>query len=248
MADVKWIKIVTDIFDNEKILMIESMPDADALIVIWFKLLSLAGKKNNSGVFLMGTKPYTDEMFATIFRRPLNTVRMALNIFEQFGMIEIVNDAVTISNWGKYQSIDQIEAKNEYMKNYMKEYRSKQKLISEGGKTNSKTNSKTNVSSLDKSREKKEKIKLDKKRVAVEETLEFSTEEDQMRPCGNSGVVYLSDRQVGDLLDKLGLKAFDYYIDRLAYFIIDNNAKVKSCYETILKWANEDSQVKSGED
>ena len=32
MAEVKWIKIVTDIFDDEKILLIESMPDADALI------------------------------------------------------------------------------------------------------------------------------------------------------------------------------------------------------------------------
>jgi predicted phage replisome organizer len=248
MAEIKWIKIVTDVFDDEKILMIESMPEADSVIVIWFKLLCLAGKQNNSGVFLMGRMPYTDEMFSTIFRRPLNTVRMALKTFEQFGMIEIVNNTVTIPNWGKHQSIDQIEAKNEYMKNYMKEYRAKQKLISEGRKVNCKTNSKANVSSLDKSRvkENKEKIKLDKKRVAVEETPEFSTEEDQLRPCGNSGVVYLSDRQVGDLLDRLGLEGFDYYIDRLADFIIENNAKVKSCYETILKWATEDAKVVGG--
>ena len=97
MAEVKWIKIVTDIFDDEKILLIESMPDADSIIVIWFKLLCLAGRQNNSGVFLMnGRIPYTDEMFATIFRRKLNTVRMALRTFEQYGMIEIINDAVTI--------------------------------------------------------------------------------------------------------------------------------------------------------
>ena len=37
MTEVKWIKIVTDIFDDEKILIIESMPEADAMIVIWFK-------------------------------------------------------------------------------------------------------------------------------------------------------------------------------------------------------------------
>ena len=86
MAEVKWIKIVTDIFDDEKILLIESMPDADSIIVIWFKLLCLAGKNNNSGVFTLNDKiPYTDEMFATIFRRPLNTVRMALKVFEQYG-------------------------------------------------------------------------------------------------------------------------------------------------------------------
>ena len=56
MAEVKWIKIVTDVFDDEKTLMIETLPEADSLIVIWFKLLCLAGKQNNSGVFLMGIR------------------------------------------------------------------------------------------------------------------------------------------------------------------------------------------------
>ena len=63
MADVKWIKIVTDIFDDEKILLIESLPEADSIIVIWFKLLCLSGKNNNRGVFIMNDIiPYTDEM------------------------------------------------------------------------------------------------------------------------------------------------------------------------------------------
>ena len=48
-AEVKWIKIVTDVFDNRKIRMIESLPDGDALIVIWFKILTLAGQVNEGG-------------------------------------------------------------------------------------------------------------------------------------------------------------------------------------------------------
>lgn len=153
--DVKWIKIVTDIFDDEKILLIETMPDADSIIVIWFKLLCLAGKQNNSGVFLLnGHIPYTDEMFSTIFRRPINTVRLALKTFEQFGMIEIINDTVTIPNWAKHQTMDKIEAKNAYMRDYMREYREKQKALTDG-KTNSKSNSKSNVSEADKIREDK---------------------------------------------------------------------------------------------
>lgn len=159
MATVKWIKITTDIFDDEKILLIESMPDADSIIVIWFKLLAFAGKQNNSGVFMLNDRiAYTDEMLATIFRRPLHTVRLALKTFEQFGMIEVVNNIITIPNWGKHQSIDQLENKKDYMRNYMQEYRDKQKLLTSGecktnSKTNCKTNSKplrkTNVSSLD---------------------------------------------------------------------------------------------------
>lgn len=185
MADVKWIKIVTDIFDDEKILMIETMPEADSIIVIWFKLLCLAGKQNNSGVFMLhGNIPYTDEMFAAVFRRNVQTVQLALQTFEKYGMIEIVNGAVTIPNWGKHQALDRLEAHNEYMRNYMQRYREKQKALAttdESGetngesnsntnsatngynsKTNSKPNSKANVSTLDKN---KSKTRLDKTRL-----------------------------------------------------------------------------------
>ena len=50
VAEVKWIKIVTDIFDDEKILLIESLPAADSVIVIWFKLLCLADKTSTKNI------------------------------------------------------------------------------------------------------------------------------------------------------------------------------------------------------
>lgn len=160
MAEVKWIKIVTDIFDDEKILLIESMPESDAIIVVWFKLLCLAGKNNNSGVFMLNDKiHYTDEMLSTIFRKPINIVRLALQTFERFGMIEIINDVITIPNWSKYQTLDQMEERKEYMKNYMQKYRQKQKKLIEGEcKVNSKVNSKVNVNALDIERDKEEEI------------------------------------------------------------------------------------------
>lgn len=130
MAEVQWIKIVTDIFDDEKILLIENMPDADSLIVVWFKLLCLAGKQNNSGVFMINDRiPYTDEMFASIFRRPLNTVRLALKTFEQFGMIEIINNTVTIPNWEKHQRLDQLELAKEATRKRVAKHREKQKML-----------------------------------------------------------------------------------------------------------------------
>ena len=179
MADVKWIKIVTDIFDDEKILLIESMPSPDSMIVIWFKLLCFAGKQNNSGVIMLNDRiAYTDEMLATIFRRDVNTVRMALKIFEQFDMIRIVDGVITIPNWGKHQNLDQLENKKEYMRNYMRDYREKQRLLTAGGtaeneesETNCKTNSKANVSQADKEEDKEgdKKEKGDKKK-SVKET------------------------------------------------------------------------------
>lgn len=129
MAEVKWIKIVTDIFDDEKILLIESMPDRDAVIVIWFKLLCLAGKQNNGGVFMLNDKiPYTDEMLSTIFRRPINTVRLALDTFKHFGMVEIVNDCITIPNWEKHQSLDKIEKGREQNRKRVAAFKERQKL------------------------------------------------------------------------------------------------------------------------
>lgn len=129
MAEVKWIKITTDIFDDEKILLIESLPDSYAIITAWFKLLCLAGKQNNSGVFMMGKIAYTDKMLATIFRMKESTVTMALQTFEQFGMIEIVDGVITIPNWGKHQNLEQLEERRNYQREYQREYRKKQKLL-----------------------------------------------------------------------------------------------------------------------
>lgn len=167
MADVKWIKIVTDIFDDEKVLLIESLPGADSIIVIWFKLLCLAGKNNNSGVFMMNERiAYTDEMLSTIFRRDINTIRLALKTFKEFGMVELINDVITIPNWSKHQNLDQMEERKEYMKNYMQKRRSKQKELSEGkskvnSKVNSKSNSKVNVNSLEEEGEEEREVDKD---------------------------------------------------------------------------------------
>lgn len=130
MTEVKWIKICTDIFNDEKILLIENMPEADGIIVIWFKLLCMAGKQNNSGVFMLNERiAYTDEMLATIFRRPINTVRLALKVFEQYGMIEIVDGAITIPNWEKHQNLDKLEQAKEKNRQRVARHREKQKKL-----------------------------------------------------------------------------------------------------------------------
>ena len=122
---VKWIKICTDIFDDEKIILIESMPDAYAIITVWFKLLCLAGKQNNSGVFMLNDRiAYTDKMLAMIFRMKESTVSMALQTFEQFGMIEMINGVITIPNWEKHQNIegmDKIREQNRLRKQKQRE-------------------------------------------------------------------------------------------------------------------------------
>lgn len=136
MSEIKWIKITTDIFDDEKICLIDALPDPDAILVIWFKILTLAGKHNSNGLLMMTDKVhYTDEMLATIFRRPLNTVRMAIGVFEQFGMIEIIDGIISLPNWEKHQNVDGMEKIKEQTRNRVAKYRKKQKNLALGNVT-----------------------------------------------------------------------------------------------------------------
>lgn len=151
MADVKWIKIATDIFDDEKIMLIEaSGDDCYAIITVWFKLLCLAGKQNNGGIFMLNDKiAYNEEMLATIFRMKSTTIRKALDMFEQFGMIERIEGVVSIPNWNKHQSLEKLEKqkklRNDYMKKYMKAKRESEKIAS---KNDVNTNVKVNVTKM----------------------------------------------------------------------------------------------------
>ena len=198
MSDIKWIKICTDIFDDEKILLIEGMPEADSIIVIWFKLLCLAGKQNNSGVFMLNDRiPYTDKMLATIFRRKESTVTMALRTFEDFGMIEIVDGAITIPKWGKHQSLDKIEKTNERQREYMREYRKKQKLLACGAalnegerktncNANSNTNGNTNVSCAEEEKEEEREGEQKKKTRKASPTVTDDKATEMMEPMNIS--------------------------------------------------------------
>lgn len=121
MADaIKWIKLSTSILDDEKIIAIEDLPDGSSICWMWIKLLVLAGKQNNDGrISLTGEIPYTDTQLAKRFRMPISTVQLGLRIFQDYGMIEIIDDFIYTSNWAKYQnteSMDKIKEQNRIRK------------------------------------------------------------------------------------------------------------------------------------
>lgn len=130
MSDVRWIKIYTNMFDNRKIKQIEKLPEGNALLVTWLKLLTLAGNVNDSG-FVYFTKdiPYTDQMLATEFDMPLSTIQLALNVFKQYEMIDITDDLLKISNWEKYQNVEGMEKIREQNRIRQKRWYDRQKEI-----------------------------------------------------------------------------------------------------------------------
>lgn len=130
MNNVQWIKIATNIFDNRKIKQIEAMPEGYTIIVIWLKLLCLAGSINDCGsIYFTNEIPYTEQTLATQFNIPVAKVHLALMTFEQFGMIEIVDNVLKISNWEKYQNIEGMEKIREQNRVRQKQWYDRQKAL-----------------------------------------------------------------------------------------------------------------------
>ncbi|WPC19472.1 phage replisome organizer N-terminal domain-containing protein [Pediococcus inopinatus] len=134
MSEISWIKLSTAMFDDEKIRLIQAMPEADTITVIWVRLLALAGKTNDDGlIYVQRNMPYTDEMLATIFNKPLNTVRLALKTLAHFGMIDVSKDGlIMIKNWEKHQNIAGLDRVRQQAADRAKRYRNRikeQKLL-----------------------------------------------------------------------------------------------------------------------
>ena len=243
MAEVKWIKVSTDMFDgSRKIKQIEMMPEGDTILVIWLKLLLLAGNVNDGGaVYLTPEIPYTEEMLANELRRPLNTVRMALTIFEKFGMIEIVDDILHLSAWEKYQSVDKLA-----------EIRERNRLAQQRSRANRKQLQAVNDMSCDShvTSHKCHALEEEREEDKEKESLSFNhsaREEAKMEYMGGTlgkGVVMLSREQQEDLLDKLSVDEFDKYVSIVADMELSGkHYKKKTHYQAILDMVAKDRRA-----
>ncbi|MCI1581074.1 MAG: phage replisome organizer N-terminal domain-containing protein [Clostridium beijerinckii] len=137
MADIKWIKLATNMHDDEKMKLIDSMPKRDTIHYVWIRILLLGGKLNANGkVFLSEGKPLTAKMLAVLFSRPLEDIKIALRVLSKFGMIEIAPDKVIrIVNWDKYQNVEGMEKVREQNRKRAETHREKKKWEKKAGKS-----------------------------------------------------------------------------------------------------------------
>lgn len=130
MADVKWIKITTDMFDNRKIKHLRRLPDGNNIVLIWVMLLTMAGRCNSGGmIFLTENIPYTPKMLADELDFEENTVRLALEALEQLGMVVTDNGFFSIAGWEEHQNIEGMERIREQTRKRVAKHREKQKLL-----------------------------------------------------------------------------------------------------------------------
>lgn len=230
MADVKWIKIAIDMFDNRKIKQIGSMPEGDSLLLMWVQLLCLAGNVNDGGfIYLTKEIPYTDEMLATQFNKPISTVRLALKTFEQFGMIEIINNMIFLSSWEKYQSTDRLATIREKDRERKRRKREVEKLLLQNSTEIPRTS-------------------MDVPRLDIEGDIDIDIDKDKNKSIskksprhkhGEYQNVLLSD----DDLEKLKAEFpsdWDQRIQRLSEYMASSGKSYKNHLATIRNWARRD--------
>lgn len=111
MAEVKWIKITTDMFDNRKIRHLRRLPDGNSIVLIWVMLLTMAGRCNSGGmIFLTENIPYTPKMLADELNFEETTVQLALNALDKLGMICTNDDGfLAVTGWEEHQNIEGME-------------------------------------------------------------------------------------------------------------------------------------------
>jgi predicted phage replisome organizer len=130
MADVKWVKLTTDMFDNRKIKHLRRLPEGNSIVLIWVMLLTMAGRCNSGGmIFLTENIPYTPKMLADELDFEENTVQLALKALEQLNMIVTNHGFFSIAGWDEYQNIEGMDKIREQNRLRQAKFKAKQKEL-----------------------------------------------------------------------------------------------------------------------
>ena len=239
MAEVKWVKLTTDMFDNRKIKHLRKLPEGNNIVLIWVMLLTMAGRCNSGGmIFLTENIPYTPKMLADELDFEESTVILALQALEQLNMIVTDNGYFTIAGWEEYQNIEGMEKLREYNRLAQQRSRANRKQLKA-------VNDKSMTSQECQGTEEERDGDTEKEFHSFTHTREdeLSDPEHRRSYLGGIGknVVFLSDEQMNDLLDKLSIEEFDYYVGVIAdNELKGHHYKKKTHYQAILDMAKKD--------
>ena len=241
-----WLKLKRDFFKRHDIRIIEEMPNGKDYILFYLKLL-LESIDHEGNLRFSDAIPYNEQMLSVVTNTNIDIVKAAMKLFIDLNMMEIFDDATIYMN--EVQNLIGSETDSaERMRRH--------RLTSKSGDEASQCD--TNVTTSDvfvtqskrKSIEKDIELELDvvegENGIDNEQTVDNSVDNSSFELMGGTlgkGVVLLTEEQKNALLDKLGIDAFNHYVEKLATFIIEKKAKVSNHYKTILKWAGEDKAV-----
>lgn len=265
MAEAEWIKLYLKTFrESRKISAIERMKNGDTFIVIWFKLLCLAGEINDGGVvYITPKKAFDSASLANELNKPRAVVDAAIKVFEEYDMI-FKDDAgfIQIINWEKYQNVDALERIREQNRLRKKKQRDKSRdsHVTE-------TAAVTGSHAIEEEGEEEQEFHSFNRSIAREEAyvesrvkeagFEGQDAEDYRQEVKEGlrrkyfggtlgqGVVFMSDEQFESLCDFLTLDELEKYFGIVVECEKSGKRyKKKTHYQAILEMAMKDRKVK----
>lgn len=253
--EIEWIKLYLNIFrTSRKIKNIERMKNGDTIIIIWFKLLCLAGEINDDGkIYITPQIPFDIESLADELKRPKAIVERALRVFDEYGMI-IRDDMgyILIKNWEKYQAVDRMAEIREQNRLRKQRQRERQQRSQDESRDSHVTVTEDVTGRHDTEEEEEGELEFHSINHSItREREDFEAKEECKRKfLGGElgkGVVFLSDIQMSSLLDKLSIDEFNHYVSVVADCILNGKRYTKKThYQAILDMAHKDRKVNRG--
>ena len=243
MAEVKWVKLTTDMFDNRKIKHLRKLPEGNSIVLIWVMLLTMAGRCNSGGfIFLTENIPYTPKMLADELDFEESTVALALKALEQLDMIVTNDGFFCIAGWEEYQNIDGLDKIREQTRKRVAKCREK-KLLPECNATSNATVTHCNAVEEEEEGEEEKEKEIHSFVLSAERKDELKLE--YMGGTLGGGVVLLSEEQFNDLCERLSWDELHKYIGIVRE--AEKNGKhykKKSHYQAILDMVDKDRRVR----
>ena len=215
-----YLKLKENYFDDDSIVLLESMQDGVLYSNILLKLY-LKSLKHGGRLQLDEDIPYTAQMIATITRQQIGTVERALQIFLKLGLVEVL-DSGTFYMSNIELLIGQSSTEAERKRAARLQNKALSALRTSGG----------HLSDIRPPEIEKE--------IEIEKEREGETGHPAPAVYGRYNNVILTDTELSGLKTELPDK-WEYYIDRLSCYIASTGKQYHSHAATIYKWAQEDA-------
>ena len=211
-----YLKLKENYFDDDSIVLLESMQDGVLYSNILLKLY-LKSLKHGGRLQLDEDIPYTAQMIATITRQQIGTVERALQIFLKLGLVEVLDSGTFYMS-----NIELLIGQSSTEAERKRAARLQNKALSAP---------RTKVGHLSDIRPPEIEIELEKE---IEKGR-------SARAYGRYQNVFLTDEEMADLQASFPA-VWGQYIEKLSEYMASTGKRYQSHAATIRRWAGEDAK------
>ena len=234
MAEVKWIKLTTDMFDNRKIKHLRRLPDGNNIVLLWIMLLTMAGRCNAGGmIFLTENIPYTPKMLADELGFEENTVILGIQALDSLNMVVTDSGHFKIAGWEEYQNTDRLAELREKDRDRKRLKRAEARALTETSTTVHGQSTDSPHTDIDKEKDIELDGEIDNNISPAKPT--------KKHKYGEFKNVLLTDEEYAKLQERFPTD-YDAKIETLSKGKERKGYKYKSDYLAVIDWAERDQK------